>query len=574
MTNRPRLASRGSLIFICVVYFICHTLTLAADKEEYSLEYVSSFGGGGADWIKYGDAVYLLQEGCIRTIDLRDPKNPREAGVIDLSVRIEKYFIKPPALYLETREFGHSGSGFRLIDLSDPLHPKDLDNDVEGRWSRVGLSLDDNILSFQNRDYDVSDPLHPRRINNQEDEGSTKSQTIQAAPPKYKTPSFITSKNNPESSISQVIKPWALSFHRNFKVQDGKAYNLDTDAFRIVDVRDPARPHEIGEYANNENYNAFALSGKLALMTGSDSIYLSIVDISLPTSPTLLSRLQLPSYGGTITVSGTKAYFILHSPASENGQTSSSTLFGLQIVDFSNPTHPRLMGFHPTQFDDLVVSGTLAYLMNTVLEVVDVSNPDKPVRLGLSELKKPDPDMHSMSPDEMPLVYGAVSDLNLSGRQVVAMGSLPFVDVKGHPNGLINFFDVSDPHHPVWKKAMGPDIFCDVWISGRFFFVHTHSGSTTDNVHSLDVYEKDDFSNNPLASYDEFSNIDGIEAVGDMVYVVDSGRLVILKLKHNIIPVDSQGKNAPERTKKTAIKSADAKKSTAKKTTKKTRIAE
>lgn len=104
---------------------------------------------------------------------------------------------------------------------------------------------------------------------------------------------------------------------------------------------------------------------------------LSVVDVSVPGEPQVLGASLPPFYGERVAVSGSLAVV-----------TSNSN--GMNVVDVSNPYAPVTVGAMSGIFRGAAVSGSLAYLMQTVpgnpatvdLVVVDLSVPSDPVIVG------------------------------------------------------------------------------------------------------------------------------------------------------------------------------------------------
>ncbi len=148
----------------------------------------------------------------------------------------------------------------------------------------------------------------------------------------------------------------------------------------IVDVSVPTSPHAVGGanppfYAEN-----VAASGTLAVLTGNavgSTVGLHIVDVSNPTAPKTLGTLT-----GTmkdVEMAGQYAY-VLQIVAGNPSHTD------LVVVNLSNPSSPAIVGrvTLPGGGAGLKVIGSLAYVSGTALQVVDVSNPSAPQIVGSS----------------------------------------------------------------------------------------------------------------------------------------------------------------------------------------------
>ena len=98
-----------------------------------------------------------------------------------------------------------------------------------------------------------------------------------------------------------------------------------------------------------------------------------IVDVSNPTSPTLLGTLDTTGTAQGVAVAGARLYVA-------DGAS------GLLVADVSDPAKPRVLGSYDTPGDakSVVTSGTLAFVADGPhgLQIIDVSNPARPVKAG------------------------------------------------------------------------------------------------------------------------------------------------------------------------------------------------
>ena len=101
---------------------------------------------------------------------------------------------------------------------------------------------------------------------------------------------------------------------------------------------------------------------------------LAVLDVSSPTSPTLLGQSAvLPGVVEGVVVAGSQAYVAAGSA-------------GLRIVDVSSPASPRELGDYDTAdcATGVALAGTLAYVADREggLRILDISNPASPREVG------------------------------------------------------------------------------------------------------------------------------------------------------------------------------------------------
>jgi len=103
---------------------------------------------------------------------------------------------------------------------------------------------------------------------------------------------------------------------------------------------------------------------------------LQVVDISIPTSPTIVGSVDTPGDARGVAVAGSYAYVADH-------------FSGLQVVDISTPTSPAIIGSvdTPGSARGVAVAGNYAYVADYAsgLQVVDISSPTSPTIVGSAD---------------------------------------------------------------------------------------------------------------------------------------------------------------------------------------------
>jgi hypothetical protein len=167
-------------------------------------------------------------------------------------------------------------------------------------------------------------------------------------------------------SCRTLGQPWSVS------VANGFAYvAARTAGLHVISVVKPALPVLVRSYSTPGEAYAVQVVGNLAYVgyaTGAGG-GMQVLDVSVPSSPTLRGSITLPDDVRDLCVSGGFAYVA-------NDWT------GLKVVDVWNPRAPVLRGSYPTQrgADGVSVSGRIAYVAEYggSLLVVDVSIPSSP----------------------------------------------------------------------------------------------------------------------------------------------------------------------------------------------------
>ena len=112
---------------------------------------------------------------------------------------------------------------------------------------------------------------------------------------------------------------------------------------------------------------------RLEVFLATDYHGLRVVDIANPKAPREVSSLEGMGHAKRVAVAGKQAYV-----ADEED--------GMWIVDVSDPKAPRkLARYGEGAVLDVAVAGKYAFLARHSLEVVDVSNPERPTRFELHD---------------------------------------------------------------------------------------------------------------------------------------------------------------------------------------------
>jgi hypothetical protein len=256
---------------------------------------------------------------------------------------------------------------------------------------------------------DVHDPETPRRV------GWVDLEDVSLAFPKVEVAGdhvFILPRN-----------PWGW-------------FGIDpTPGIRVVDVRDPAAPVEVALVEGV--YGSFAISGgNLAALTKVADVgwRVDLHDVSDPTAPALLGSYGVSAtlWVGDVTVDGAFVYV--------------SSDAGLEVIDFSDPTHPIQAGASDglhLRRNSGVAEGHIYTHVGSVFDVIDVRDPHNPVLRGTCET---------------PWTYGEPEAMDI-------VGGLVFMS---HAYQGLVVVDVRDPSNPAVIGQLTEGFGEDVAVAGRY----------------------------------------------------------------------------------------------------------
>jgi hypothetical protein len=149
----------------------------------------------------------------------------------------------------------------------------------------------------------------------------------------------------------------------------------------VFDRTDATAPVEIGSLLSiGAGARAVTIVGTTLLAVG-ESIWMNVVDIADPTTPTSVQWLELPdAWNSSIVPAGLVAYV--------SGRS------GLMAFDVADPTHPALVGHFDAGDDerystDFALDGNIGYLMQAVgpsLVAVGLQDPRRPYEIATLDL--------------------------------------------------------------------------------------------------------------------------------------------------------------------------------------------
>jgi len=259
-------------------------------------------------------------------------------------------------------------SGLLIIDISEPTRPRLVAN-LETACSAWDVAIcgdyayvADGCAGLQI--VDVSDPGNPIIVGNYPcNSDSTRAVAVEGD---Y---AYIIGESNLEVlDVSDPTSPYRTGYclvgiPYNVAVSGGYAYPVTVENLIVVDVADPTSPHLVGW---RETYwaNGVDVVGNLVFVAREGG--LMCFDVSMPNAPVLLSTYPTDPAGFChgVTISGDWAYVADYAR-------------GLHILDVSDPSSPTLVvRYDPPGYTlDVAVSGDFVYLADytyfRVLQVFD-----------------------------------------------------------------------------------------------------------------------------------------------------------------------------------------------------------
>lgn len=252
----------------------------------------------------------------------------------------------------------------------------------------------------------------------------------------------------------------------------------------VVNVTDPRAPRLAGSLRMTP-FEDLEVVEHLAVSVA--DLELSVLDLSAPESPRIMSRLALPSRATSVDVQGKRAYV-------------AGGILGLLVVDIAAPSAPSIIGsaeFGCADFRGpmgyVEVSGTLAFVVGDGrgLRVFDVADPTAPRFLA------------------------AAADLSGTAYTVQVVNQLAYV-----PSGTdLQVIDVSAPSEPRLVGSVAVRGRINLRVVGNLAYV---CGGEVGTLQIVDVT----LPSKPhvLGSVDGLVSPFAVDIVGDLAYVADLAR--------------------------------------------------
>lgn len=159
------------------------------------------------------------------------------------------------------------------------------------------------------------------------------------------------------------------------KISGSRAYMIDgEDGLAIADFTDLKNPKALARHQLSKGTRIMTLQGDRLFLSDGDSGF-HILDCSNPKSP--------KTFG---------AYREGLGPMCVNGSKLCMAKDGLRIIDLSNPTSITMIGYLRVEgfTKDIASNGTMVYLLtNKTVSAIEAKNPAKPVLIGAIDNPKP-----------------------------------------------------------------------------------------------------------------------------------------------------------------------------------------
>lgn len=340
------------------------------------------------------DNVAYVSEGYagVQLIDVTDPVNPALISSYDTPGNVGIIEVRDGIAYLTDAE-----RGVQILDVSSPanpalisqIHPESLMYDFAISGNLACVSANSYDLEF----YDLTDMQNPVWLGHVNLGPLFEAEKVVISGDLayvagwreydfdvFKSCLWLVDIADPANPVllGDFESPWGIWANKSIFVVGNTAYFDHSSGLHIIDASDPQNPILSAYYglgfqnhdvwvSNNVAYISYWASSDYAQGSG-----LWLIDVSNPQAPFLLGECTTPGLAAGVTVLGNVAYI-------------ADNFAGVQIVDVSYPSNPRIVGNLPTRYNgnvDLVrIFDGCLYAADSnwnEIQIYDLANPLRP----------------------------------------------------------------------------------------------------------------------------------------------------------------------------------------------------
>jgi len=319
------------------------------------------------DLVLSGDLLYAAHDGVL-AIDVSDPIAPVTLGSLSTAGLALRIAVADGVAYLA------DNNRFHTVDLFDPKTPREIASlptrgaaSITGGFAYLVVNNRFNI-------YDVSDPSQPDLLSTlvlgSFDEIRVVGELAYLLSQLHGLQVWDVSDKTAPALLGRVE---ISGFVRDLEVQGDIAYVLNTrDGLLTVDVSDPHAPSILGSLETFSDPQRLAVQGDFVYVADNYS-GIRVVDASDPTAPRLLNTIELIGQMTDVAAEGDLVYVV-------------ALRSGMQVLDVSDPLAPSVIAgpvFETAGALDIELEATLAYASGSPhgsIQVIDVSDPRSPLQ--------------------------------------------------------------------------------------------------------------------------------------------------------------------------------------------------
>ena len=432
---------------------------------------IGALGTSDARDIQISGNIAYIADGYsgLRLLDISDPASPVEINLIDPG-EVTSVALSGSIAYIA------GGGYFRAIDVSDPSNLNPIGSvPIPGPGWQLAVVGDTAFVADGTEGLqiiDISSPAHPLIVGNYQYSSAFARDVVVSGDLAYLAYEWdglhIVDISNPAVPVLVGVLRGLGGYAHGVALSGSTVYLANSyEGLRVIDVSDPARPTQVG-VVNTPGWSTdVKLEGRYAYVAeGTGGI--QVIDVSNSAAPFMVGSINTPGYANRLSLIGTTAFV-----ADGRG--------GLQVIDASDPS-TFYIGFAQisTYTQDVAISGNYAYVIESGalypgVEVVDISDPYNPAVIKRFDRGKgygieivgnyafiAGREEYAQSQDGLVVVDISTPSAPFDAGYVDTSGSAMEVSVSGAIAGLadsidLKIIDISDPIHPVEISSVDPE---------------------------------------------------------------------------------------------------------------------
>ena len=332
-----------------------------------------------------GNRAYVsctkLYSGVLHVIDVSNPATPAIVASIDTPWETFGVALSGGHVYVA------EAYGLGVYDISNPAAPSPVGGaDTQGTVYRVAATGTSLVVANGTSGIlilDISNPNHPVPSGSLDTPGDARGVAVSGSHAYVADGAgglLVVDIANP--SAPTIVGSAAISTGSSLAIVGERVYVASGYGFEVVDVATPASPQILGGGRTPGTVCGIVVAGAYACVASTAGV--EFFDISDPAPPRIDIRAGLTFCDANAVAAGGDYVYVVDSGADDEGCSGA-----LEVVDVSDPTRPRAVARldTPRGACNVAVSGSHAYVAagSNGLEVIDVSNPESPTRVGRLE---------------------------------------------------------------------------------------------------------------------------------------------------------------------------------------------
>lgn len=367
--------------------YLAHSYSgfLVINIEDPSAPFITGtldYSGNFSKIIIDGNYAYILDKWFgLQIVDVSNPNAPSLLTSLDVNL-LEAQNIALSANYVYVTDA--KGFGLHIIDINNPENPS-IAASLATPGTALGISVIENYAYIASgysgfQIFDISNPSSFLVGSLVTDETDT-AHRINAI--KLSENYLYAARSDFGLQVFDIHDPFNLSIigsldtpGRSYDVEIVEKYAYIADGnsgFQVFDIQDPTLPLQVGSLGISGSALDVSVVGNFAYIAAYSG-GLQVVDISNPLSPFITGSINFGSIANAVSISGEFAFI------------ANGSLRGLQIANISNPSNPTFTGslYTPGSANDIAVLGDYAYIADgdSGLQIIDISNPSSPSLLS------------------------------------------------------------------------------------------------------------------------------------------------------------------------------------------------